>query len=307
MAPKNKPRGLGRGLDALLAGNAESDRAAAAAGANDTLTSLPLTQLQPGKYQPRTHMDAASLNDLAASIKAQGIIQPILVRKVSSAGGAGSATAASGDKYEILAGERRFRAAQIAGLNEVPVALRDVSDEAALAIALIENIQREDLNALEQAQGIKRLVDEFGMTHEQAAQAVGRSRSATTNLLRLLQLPKPVQDMLHAGELDMGHARALLPLDAAGQLQAAREIKEKGLSVRAAEALAHNLLAGKTIGAKRKGKTVLKNSKDTQRLEEELSERLGTTVAIVPAKKGGKLVIAYANFEHLDDLLKKIR
>ncbi len=296
MATKTKPRGLGRGLDALLAGNAESDRAAASA--SDTLTSLPLTQLQPGKYQPRTHMDAASLNELAASIKAQGIIQPILVRKV---GGAAS------DKYEILAGERRFRAAQIAGLNEVPVALRDVSDEAALAIALIENIQREDLNALEQAQGIKRLVDEFGMTHEQAAQAVGRSRSAVTNLLRLLQLPKPVQDMLHAGELDMGHARALLPLDAAQQLQAAREIKDKALSVRAAEMLAHNLLAGKTLGAKRKGKTATKNSKDTQRLEEELSERLGTTVAIVPAKKGGKLVIAYSNFEHLDDLLKRIR
>ena len=296
MATKTKPRGLGRGLDALLAGNAESDRAAASA--NDTLTSLPLTHLQPGKYQPRTHMDAASLNELAASIKAQGIIQPILVRKV---GGAGS------DKYEILAGERRFRAAQIAGLTDVPVALRDVPDEAALAIALIENIQREDLNALEEAQGIKRLVDEFGMTHEQAAQAVGRSRSAVTNLLRLLQLPKPVQDMLHAGEIDMGHARALLPLDAAKQLQAAREIKDKGLSVRATETLAHNLLAGKTIGAKRKGKPVTKNSKDTQRLEEELSERLGTSVAIVPAKKGGKLVIAYASFDHLDDLLKKIR
>ena len=308
MAPKNKPRGLGRGLDALLAGNAESDRAAASA--SDTLTALPLTQLQPGKYQPRTHMDAASLNELAASIKAQGIIQPILVRKVSSAGGAGgggSTTGTSGDKYEILAGERRFRAAQIAGLNEVPVALRDVPDEAALAIALIENIQREDLNAVEEAQGIKRLVDEFSMTHEQAAQAVGRSRSAVTNLLRLLQLPKPVQDMLHAGELDMGHARALLPLDAAKQLQAAREIKDKGLSVRAAETLAQHLLAGKITASGGKKKTAAKNSKDTQRLEEELSERLGTTVKIQAARKGGKLVIAYANYEHLDDLLKKIR
>ena len=300
MAPKNKPRGLGRGLDALLAGNAESDRAAAAAaGANDTLTSLPLTQLQPGKYQPRTHMDAASLNELAASIKAQGIIQPILVRKVSSAGGA--------DKYEIVAGERRFRAAQIAGLNQVPVALRDVPDETALAIALIENIQREDLNALEEAQGIKRLVDEFGMTHEQAAQAVGRSRSAVTNLLRLLQLPKPVQDMLHAGEIDMGHARALLPLDAAKQLQAAREIKDKSLSVRATETLAQHLLSGKITASGSKKKPAAKNSKDTQRLEEELSERLGTTVKIQAARKGGKLVIAYADYEHLDDLLKKIR
>ena len=291
MATKNKLRGLGRGLDALLAGNAESDRAAA----SDALTALPLTKLQPGKYQPRTRMDPGSLNELAESIKAQGIIQPILVRKVGA------------DKYEILAGERRFRAAQIAGLKEVPVALRDVPDESALAIALIENIQREDLNAIEVAQGIKRLVDEFGMTHEKAAQAVGRSRSAATNLLRLLQLPKPVQDMLHAGELDMGHARALLPLDAAKQLQAAREIKDKALSVRAAEALAHDLLSGKSVASKSKSKAPAKKSKDTQRLEEELSERLGTTVAIVPAKKGGKLVIAYANFDHLDDLLKRIK
>ena len=297
MAIKTKSRGLGRGLDALLAGNAESDRAEASAG--DTLTSLPLTKLQPGKYQPRTHMDAASLNELAASIKAQGIIQPILVRKVSGAGGA--------DKYEILAGERRFRAAQIAGLNEVPVALRDVPDEAALAIALIENIQREDLNALEEAQGLKRLVDEFGMTHEQAAQAVGRSRSAATNLLRLLQLPKPVQDMLHAGELDMGHARALLPLDAARQLQAAQEIKSKGLSVRAAETLANQLLAAKSTASGGKKKTPAKASKDTLRLQEDLSERLGTTVTIQAARKGGKLVIAYSDYEHLDDLLKRIR
>ena len=291
MATKNKLRGLGRGLDALLAGNAESDRAAA----SDALTALPLTKLQPGKYQPRTRMDPGSLNELAESIKAQGIIQPILVRKVGA------------DKYEILAGERRFRAAQIAGLKEVPVALRDVPDESALAIALIENIQREDLNAIEVAQGIKRLVDEFGMTHEKAAQAVGRSRSAATNLLRLLQLPKPVQDMLHTGELDMGHARALLPLDAAKQLQAAREIKDKALSVRAAETLVHDLLTGKTAASKRKTKAPAKNSKDTQRLEEELSGRLGTTVSIVAAKKGGKLVIAYSNFEHLDDLLKRIK
>ena len=295
MATKTKPRGLGRGLDALLAGNAEADRAAA----SDALTSLPLTKLQPGKYQPRTRMDPASLNELAESIKAQGIIQPILVRRVGNGSGP--------DKYEILAGERRFRAAQIAGLTEVPVALRDVPDESALAIALIENIQREDLNAIEEAQGIKRLVDEFGMTHEKAAQAVGRSRSATTNLLRLLQLPRPVQAMLHAGELDMGHARALLPLDAAKQLQAAREIKEKSLSVRAAESLAQDMLSGKSVSSKSKTKAPAKNSKDTQRLEEELSERLGTSVAIVAAKRGGKLVIAYSNFEHLDDLLKRIK
>ena len=299
MATKNKPRGLGRGLDALLAGNDESDRAAT----NDTITSLPIGKLQAGKYQPRTRMDPASLNELAESIKAQGIIQPILVRRV----GNGFGNTGSADKYEILAGERRFRAAQIAGLKEVPVALRDVPDESALAIALIENIQREDLNAIEEAQGIKRLVDEFGMTHEKAAQAVGRSRSAATNLLRLLQLPKPVQDMLHAGELDMGHARALLPLDAAKQLQAAREIKDQGLSVRAAETLAHDLLAGKGAPSARKARARAKNSKDTERLEEELSERLGTSVSIVTAKKGGKLVIAYASYDHLDDLLKRIK
>ncbi len=291
MATKPKSRGLGRGLDALLAGNTESDRA----DARDALTSLPLAQLQPGKYQPRTRMDPASLNELAESIKAQGIIQPILVRSVG------------GDKYEILAGERRFRAAQIAGLREVPVALRDVPDEAALAIALIENIQREDLNALEEAQGLKRLVDEFGMTHEKAAQAVGRSRSAATNLLRLLQLPKQVQDMLHNAELDMGHARALLPLDAARQLQAAQEIKSKGLSVRAAETLANNLLAGKGTASGGKKKTAAKASKDTLRLQEELSERLGTNVTIQVARKGGKLVISYSDYEHLDDLLKRIK
>ena len=299
MAAKTKLRGLGRGLDALLAGNDESDRAAT----SDAITSLPIAKLQAGKYQPRTRMDPASLNELAESIKAQGIIQPILVRRV----GNGFGNTGSADKYEILAGERRFRAAQIAGLKEVPVALRDVPDESALAIALIENIQREDLNAIEEAQGIKRLVDEFGMTHEKAAQAVGRSRSATTNLLRLLQLPKPVQDMLHAGDLDMGHARALLPLDAAKQLQAAREIKEKALSVRGAETLAHYLLMGKGAPVARKAKAQTKNSKDTQRLEEDLAERLGTSVSIVAAKKGGKLVIAYADFEHLDDLLKRIK
>ena len=291
MATKPKSRGLGRGLDALLAGNNESDRAAA----RDALTSLPISQLQPGKYQPRTRMDPASLNELAESIRAQGVIQSILVRNIG------------GEKYEILAGERRFRAAQIAGLTEVPVALRDVPDESALAIALIENIQREDLNALEEAQGLKRLVDEFGLSHEKAAQAVGRSRSAASNLLRLLQLPKQVQDMLHAGELDMGHARALLPLDAARQLQAAQEIKSKGLSVRAAETLANNLLAGKRTAPGGKKKTTAKASKDTLRLQEDLSERLGTTVTIQVARKGGKLVIAYSDYEHLDDLLKRIK
>ena len=291
MATKPKSRGLGRGLDALLAGNNESDRAAA----RDALTSLSISQLQPGKYQPRTRMDPASLNELAESIRAQGVIQSILVRNIG------------GEKYEILAGERRFRAAQIAGLTEVPVALRDVPDESALAIALIENIQREDLNALEEAQGLKRLVDEFGLSHEKAAQAVGRSRSAASNLLRLLQLPKQVQDMLHAGELDMGHARALLPLDAARQLQAAQEIKSKGLSVRAAETLANNLLAGKRTAPGVKKKTTAQASKDTLRLQEDLSERLGTTVTIQVARKGGKLVIAYSDYEHLDDLLKRIK
>ena len=298
MATKPKSRGLGRGLDALLAGNNEPERSRL----GEPTTTLAVAQLQPGKYQPRTRMDPASLAELAESIKAQGIIQPILVRAIGEGEG--------GARYEILAGERRFRAAQLAGLTDVPVVLRDVPDESALAIALIENIQREDLNAIEEAHGIKRLVDEFGMTHEKAAQAVGRSRSAASNMLRLLQLPPLIQDMLHNNELDMGHARALLPLDPARQLQAAQEIKSRSLSVRAAETLVNAYLSGKPpaagAGGKKGGKKGERTSKDTLRLQEELSEKLGTTVTIHPQRKGGKLIIEYASNEHLDDLLGRI-
>ena len=206
-----KPKGLGRGLDALLAGNSSEPQR------QDTLR---VDYLQPGKYQPRTRMDQDSLNELAASIKAQGVMQPILVRPVD------------GGRYEIIAGERRWRASQLAGLHEVPVLVRDIPDDSALAMSLIENIQREDLNPLEEAMGIQRLIDEFGMTHQQAADSVGRSRSAASNLLRLLHLAKPVQDLLMAGDIDMGHARALLPLAKASQVQLAHRISAKGYSVR---------------------------------------------------------------------------
>ncbi len=288
MATKNK--GLGRGLDALLAG----DRADSAA---DVITSLPIAALQAGKYQPRTRMDPVSLTELADSIRAQGVIQPILVRRI--------ATAASGDRYEIIAGERRYRAAQQAGLREVPVLVRDVADNAALAMALIENIQREDLNPLEVAQGLARLIEEFGLTQELAGQAVGRSRSAAANLLRLLQLPKPIQDMLYAGSLDMGHARALLTLDAARQIELATKIAARGLSVREAEALARRAAAGPAAGKIRK--TAAAKSRDLKSFEESVAERLGTKVEIVPAKKGGRLVIHYASNEHLSDLLDMIK
>ena len=286
MATRNK--GLGRGLDALLAG----DRTDSAA---DVITSLPIAALQAGKYQPRTRMDAASLAELADSIRAQGVIQPILVRRVS--------VAASGDRYEIIAGERRYRAAQQAGLREVPVLVRDVADNAALAMALIENIQREDLNPLEEAQGLARLIEEFGLTQEAAGQAVGRSRSAAANLLRLLQLPKPVQDMLYAGTLDMGHARALLTLDAARQIGLATMIGARGLSVREAEALARH--ASTAAGKIRK--TAASKSRDLKSFEESVAERLCTKVEIMPGKKGGRLVIHYASNDHLSDLLDMIK
>jgi ParB family chromosome partitioning protein len=214
-----KPKGLGRGLDALLGADST-------APAREALLTLPVGRIRPGKYQPRTRMDQQALAELAASIRVQGLMQPLLVRPVDR------------ESYELIAGERRWRAAQMAGLAEVPALVREVPDEAALALSLIENIQREDLNAMEEAAGVQRLVDEFGMTHEQAADAVGRSRSATTNLLRLLKLAKPVQDMVMEGALEMGHARALLSLDPARQIEAAHRIAAKGLSVREAEALA---------------------------------------------------------------------
>ncbi len=276
-----KPKGLGRGLDALLGGVESPPR--------ESLATLPVSRIQPGRYQPRSRMDEQALNELAASIRTQGLMQPLLVRPLGS------------ERYELIAGERRWRAAQIAGLEQVPALVREVPDEAALAMALIENIQREDLNAMEEAAGIQRLVDEFRMTHEQAADAVGRSRSATTNLLRLLRLAKPVQEMLMLAKLEMGHARALLALEGARQVEAAHQVAAKALSVRETEALVQRLLRG-TTGRRRK-----RTDRDLARLEEELAERLGTTVEIRAGKKGGKLLLHYSSLDHLDELLKKLR
>ena len=277
-----KPKGLGRGLDALLAGNSSEPQR------QDTLR---VDYLQPGKYQPRTHMDQESLNELAASIKAQGVMQPILVRPVD------------GGRYEIIAGERRWRASQLAGLHEVPVLVRDIPDDSALAMSLIENIQREDLNPLEEAMGIQRLIDEFGMTHQQAADSVGRSRPAASNLLRLLHLAKPVQDLLMSGEIDMGHARALLPLAKASQVQLAHRISAKGYSVREVERMVqHELNPPKQKAA------VKKEDRDMARLEEELADALGTQVKIKASAKGaGQIVLGFSSLDQLDGLLEKLR
>jgi len=276
-----RPKGLGRGLDALLGGD-EPPR--------ESLRTLELSKIRPGRYQPRTRMDEQSLEELAQSIRSQGILQPLLVRPVER------------ERYELIAGERRWRAAQIAGLTEAPAVVREVPDGSALAMALIENIQREDLNPIEEAAGVQRLIDEFRMTHEQAADAVGRSRSATSNLLRLLKLAKPVQEMLLAGKLEMGHARALLALDAARQIEAATRIAARGLSVREAEAQVQRLARGQ--GARRRAR----GDRDVARLEEELSGRLGTTVQIRVARKGrGKLIVHYSSLEQLDELIKKLR
>ncbi|MDZ4098307.1 MAG: ParB/RepB/Spo0J family partition protein [Methylophilaceae bacterium] len=279
-----KLKGLGRGLDSLLAGDDSSDSNA------DALTTLKVGQLQPGKYQPRTHMDQESLASLAESIKAQGIMQPILVRAVAE------------DQYEIIAGERRWRASQLAGLTEVPVLIRDIPDEAALAMALIENIQRENLNPLEEAQGIKRLIDEFSMTHQLAAEAVGRSRAAVTNLLRLLNLLPTVQNMLMQGEIDMGHARALLSLEGAKQVMAAEQVAAKQLSVREAEQLVKRLSAEVKKPAKK-----VAQDRDVLRLQENLAEQLGAAVQIQTGRGGaGTLKIRYANLDQLDDIIAKL-
>ena len=276
-----KPKGLGRGLDALLGGG-EPPR--------EALLTLPVGRIRPGRYQPRTRMDQEALAELAGSIRAQGLMQPLLVRPVDR------------DRYELIAGERRWRAAQMAGLEEVPALVREVPDEAALAMSLIENIQRENLNPMEEANGLLRLVEEFRMTHEQAADAVGRSRSATTNLLRLLKLAKPVQEMLMEGAIEMGHARALLSLDPARQIEAGNRAAARGLSVRETEALVQHMLRGPAQKRRKKA------DRDLARLEEELAERLGTTVEIRPGRKGaGKLVLHYSGLEHLDELLGKLK
>ncbi len=298
MATK-KPKGLGLGLEALL-GPKVSD--APASERDGTPSALRLEQMQAGKYQPRTRMDEGSLYELAESIKSQGIMQPILVRPIAPNGGA---------TYEIIAGERRFRAARLAGLREVPVLVKAVPDESAAAMALIENIQREDLNPLEEAQGLKRLTDEFGLTHEQAAQAVGRSRSAASNLLRLLNLAAPVQNMLMAGDLDMGHARALLPLDGATQITTASEIAAKKLSVREAEKL-----VAKQQGAARQApllRVKSDKSRDVLRLEEELADALGAVVEVRVKKhtkrggQSGELAIHFDSLDALSGILDKLR
>ncbi|PZP27880.1 MAG: chromosome partitioning protein ParB [Roseateles depolymerans] len=294
-----KPKGLGLGLEALLGPKVSDTPAPERDGTPSTLR---LEQMQAGKYQPRTRMDEGSLYELAESIKGQGIMQPILVRPIAPNGSVA---------YEIIAGERRFRAARLAGLREVPVLVKAVPDESAAAMALIENIQREDLNPLEEAQGLKRLTDEFGLTHEAAAQAVGRSRSAASNLLRLLNLAAPVQNMLMAGDLDMGHARALLPLDGATQITTASEIAAKKLSVREAEKL-----VARTQGAARQApllRVKSDKSRDVLRLEEELADALGTTVEIRVKKRNkrggqsGELAIHFDSLDALSGLLDKLR
>ena len=280
-----KLKGLGRGLDSLLAGDMGS------VGEADSLRMLKIDQLQPGKYQPRSYMDDAALQTLAASIKAQGIMQPILVRHVS------------GEQYEIIAGERRWRASKIANLDEVPVLVREIADESALAMALIENIQRENLNPLEEAQGIKRLIDEFDMTHEKAADAVGRSRAAVSNLLRLLNLSLPVQEKLMQNKIDMGHARALLGLEGAQQVMLAEQIIHKNLSVRETE----NLVKKMTVAAKSNTSVITQKTvpnRDVSALQEALSDKIGATV-VINAKAGGagSLKINYANLDQLDAII----
>ncbi len=290
-----KPKGLGRGLEALLGGS--PDLTPDATAATNAGATMPVTALQAGKYQPRTRMDEGALNELADSIRAQGLLQAILVRPI--------ADGRPGVTHEIIAGERRFRAAQLAGLTEVPVLVREVDDQGAAAMALIENMQREDLNPLEEAQGIQRLIDEFHFTHEQAAVSVGRSRSAVSNLLRLLNLAKPVQSMLMAGDIDMGHARALLAVDAASQITLANEIVGKRLSVREAEKLVVRHTTGQD-GAK--PGSAREKSRDIARLEEELSDALATTVSIrVSARNRGELVIAFDNLDQLDGVIARLR
>jgi ParB family chromosome partitioning protein len=281
-----KKKGLGRGLEALLGA---SDKGNANAG----VAMLSLNQLQAGKYQPRKNMVDASLQELSESIKEQGIMQPLLVRSIAPG------------KYEIIAGERRFRAATMAGLKEVPVLIKEANDQATAAMALIENMQREDLNALEEANGLARLIEEFGYTHDKAAQAVGKSRSAVSNLLRLIQLAKPVQLMLAKGEIDMGHARALLPLEAAAQVSLAQKIVIQKLSVREAEQMATKLVLNKTqVGGSKKAK--IKADPDLRQLQEKLSDQLNLSVEIKQKRRGGEISIKFSQFDELDGFLKRL-
>jgi ParB family chromosome partitioning protein len=287
-----KKKGLGRGLEALLGDKAQKETTA-------EINRLPLTALQAGKYQPRQKMEAGALQELAESIREQGVMQPLLVRLVSPG------------KYEIIAGERRFRAATLAGLKEVPVLVSGANDQAAAAMALVENMQREDLNPLEESQGLARLIEEFGFTHEQAAKSVGKSRSAVTNLLRLNQLAKPVQAMLLAGDIDMGHARALLPLPGASQVALAQRIAAQGLSVREAERMSTALaLAGGQIGDKKvKAQSeggLPSSDPDMRRLTQEIADLIGLNAEFKFKGKGGELRIRFSQFDELDSLLKKL-
>jgi len=310
-----KKRGLGRGLDALLGGalrssatatlettepasqEAGSAQAAPVSRAESgELKEIPIDLLQPGKYQPRTDMHTESLQDLANSIKAQGVLQPIVVRKIE------------GNRYEIIAGERRWRAAQIAELHEVPAVIRDVPDEAAIAMALIENIQRENLNPIEEASALQRLIDDFELTHQQAADAVGRSRAAVTNLLRLLALNTDVRKLLEHGDLEMGHARALLTLDGELQSKAARDVVARGLSVRETEQLANRLRGGSEAEGEKASATAKTVDPDIQRLQDELAERLGAKVMFQHSNGGkGKLVVHYNSLDELDGILAHIK
>jgi ParB family chromosome partitioning protein len=281
-----RPKGLGRGLDALLGGTDDQP-------AQESLQTLAIERIRPGKYQPRTRMDDASLAELASSIREQGIMQPILVRPVDGA------------RFEIIAGERRWRAAQRAGLTTVPALVKAVPDQSALALALIENIQREDLNPLEEAHGLQRLIDEFGLTHDAVAKAVGRSRSAVTNLLRLRELAKPVQEYLLSGQIDMGHARSLLSLAAGAQVAAAARVVAQGLSVRETERLAHRM----AHPAKHKARSSARaTDPDLARITNELADALGAKVAIEAGKGGaGRVVIAYSSLDQLDGILAKLK
>lgn len=285
MITNKKSQRLGRGLDALLS-------AYETPAQKDELRQIPIDQLQRGKYQPRTHMNPEALEELSASIKAQGVVQPIVARRLSTG------------SYEIVAGERRWRAAQLAGLETIPAVVRQIPDEAAIAIALIENIQRENLNPIEEANALQRLIDEFGMTHQQVAEAVGRSRAAVTNLLRLLTLNGDVRELLENAKMDMGHARALLALDGKRQSQTAQQVVEKGLSVRETENLVRRLLA-QPSGHQSSGNRV---DADVRLLTQQLSEKLGTKVRLQQSAKGkGRLVIEYNSLDELDGILAHIR
>ena len=300
-----KPKGLGRGLEALLGPKVAEAVAQSQAAETGLPSSLRLDELVPGMYQPRTRMDEGALYELAESIKAQGIMQPILVRRLAEGENTG--------RYEIIAGERRFRAARLAGLDSVPVLVRDVPNEAAAAMALIENIQREDLNPLEEAQGLQRLIREFGLTHELAAQAVGRSRSAASNLLRLLNLAEPVQTMLMAGDIDMGHARALLALDRAAPITAGNQIAAKKLSVREAESLVRRIGADFNLVPQKPKK---EKSRDIKRVEDELSDLLMAEVEVRVKKRVkragrvedvGELAIQFGSLDALNGLIERLR